>query len=168
MAEVIDDTDEYTEEDDLLFSESPGMRVFILSDAGLKTVIGILLEETDDSFLVAMPARLIDVDGNKEMESVVDVPFFRLLKSNVSILMHGFEPFRKYYNEYLKDRAKDVYPPALDFVEDELPLSETRPDLEGPSSEESGNSGSSTSGKVVKLGMSDEELAEYLSKKTRR
>lgn len=97
---------------ELLFSDKGGPRLFFMDNPSLKTVIGILVSETDDSFLVAMPARLIeDGSGYKEIKPFVPVHYIRLQKSSVTFVSYIFEPFDSIYKEYVES-AESIYPDA--------------------------------------------------------
>lgn len=71
-----------------------GPRVFVLESAMLQTLMGILISESDDSFLVALPARLVEVDEQKVAVPFIDAPYVRLQKSSVVMTCYLMDPFR--------------------------------------------------------------------------
>jgi hypothetical protein len=155
-----------TEEEELLFSAYPGPRVFTLANEALTTFTGFLLQETDDSFLVGIAAKVIEMDGGKfEVLPFGEAPYFRLLKSATMSVMYLFGDLEKPYLEYLNTKGRQIYPELNEYMEDIDPtvyapepvVVNLEGDAIGLGSEESKDS------KVI--GMSDEELKNYLTKK---
>lgn len=145
-----------TEEDVLLFSAFPGPRIFILNNATQTNMLGVLIEETDDSFLVGLPSRLLETEDGVRVEPFVRVPFLRLMKTSVSTVLYLFDIFKEKYLAYLIEHGTALYPDIRDIIED---LKEQY--LVPVESSESSKSEETT-------GMNNEKLKEYLSEKLQR
>ena len=145
------------EEDVLLFSATPGPRIFTLNNANSTTMLGVLLEETDDSFLVALPSRLIDIEGKLKVESFMAVPYIRLLKSAVLSVLFPFGSFKAMFIPYIINKGMEIYPELEDLIED------LKEELESPTQAQH-----KEQSEVVYSGMSNEELEQYLTEKFSR
>jgi hypothetical protein len=168
-AELLVEEEEIPDEEDcLLFSANPGPRIFVTCNMNVDSIIGLVLDESDDSFLVALPARMAELDQKDSEEKItimlpfIKAPYIRLLKANVGIVSYLFEPFSEPYREYVKEFGIKVFPDAQDFLDnwkdgyDEYMTEEEEQQAEQQAAEETG---------VVRLGMSDEELAKYFASK---
>ena len=62
LQEELESLEPLTEEEDLLYSEVIGPRLFMLNNAAASTLLGIIMEETEDSFLVGFPSKMLKVD----------------------------------------------------------------------------------------------------------
>jgi hypothetical protein len=119
----IDVFDDYSEEDELLYSLSMGPRIFNLNNSNGTTMLGVLMEETDDSFLVGLPSRLIQNDGVYKVEPYLPVKFARFFKNSIVSTMFLFDKFYDTYIEYLQTRGKEIFPElveSLEFNEEDL------------------------------------------------
>ncbi len=140
---------EDTEEMDLLYSQSIAARIFVLNSPPTATILGINLEENEDSFLVAIPAKLVEIQGVTKVASFLEVPYFRLMKSSVVSVIPLYGIFEEKYIEYLKEHGSDVYPELEDFI---MELHLTYPEEESEDTAEYS-------------GMCHEELESYLNEK---
>ena len=128
--------DMISEEEDLLLSLVPGPRIFTLNNTDQNTLLGVLLEETDDSFLVGLPSKMIALEGSDETVIVPYVPnkIFRLMKSAVVALMYLVEPFDEKYKEYLLQEGAELFPDVIQALsikpEESEPLNEEKSALE--------------------------------------
>jgi hypothetical protein len=115
MNEVDDD---FTDSDDLLHSRTYGPRQYYDSVDEENSVVGVMLEETNDSFLVAMPARIKSKDGHMVLtvEDSGNRPYIRLMKSAVRIVAFPAEPQRKIYVDYLIKYSPGVFPDLLEII----------------------------------------------------
>ena len=158
-----------SEEDILLYSTYSGLRIFVLNNAAMTNILGVLLDETEDSFLVGLPAVVVE---GRPVESAIEpflpVPYTRLMKSAILTLMYTFGVYQERYLEYINAKGKELYPEIDDYIEEgqgqgqylEAVLVE-QPEVAGPENlEVSLNKDSEVPEKAV--GMSDEELREYL------
>lgn len=158
MTNINDDTvlEFEVEEDSLLFSVVPGPRIFTLNNSSSTTLLGVVLEENDDSFLVGIPSRLLDSDNGMRIEPFVAVPYLRLMKSSVLSVLFLFGVFREKYLPYLIERGVELYPGIADIVDDIVRNEEIQfPEPISSEQEET----------KEKMGMTDEELKEYLEEK---
>ena len=115
MNEVDDD---FTRSDDLLHSLTYGPRQYYDSVDEENSVVGVMLEETNDSFLVAMPARIKSKDGHMVLtvEDSGNRQYIRLMKSAVRIVAFPAEPQRKIYVDYLIKYSPGVFPDLLEMI----------------------------------------------------
>lgn len=140
MIEEEDDLDEPDEnvwplsepEDNLLYSsDTLGYRVLRLTGAN-SSIVCILLREEEDSFLVALPAKLEILDnGSKNMVSILpaELSTLRIFKSSIGMIMHIYEPVKEFYNTYLKEVAPKMYPDLIDELDLDCEVPEDEEDL---------------------------------------
>lgn len=137
--------------DDLLYSTSYGTREFHSGPKGKDIIIGVILEENEDSFLVAMPVHIL----NKEQTSTFileqlsyNEPFTRLIKNSVSYVSYPEVDHDMAYIDFLQKEAKDIFPELLEMIgaedeeirqekedDDELILNPEPVQISGPSGE---------------------------------
>lgn len=100
---MTDETNELDHIDILLFSTKPGPRAFVLNDKHESNFMAILSEETEDSFLVTLPAIIIENNGVRKVEAYIkDQTYLRLGKSNVKWIMFLKPEYAKMYQGYVK------------------------------------------------------------------
>lgn len=160
------DDENVTEEDILMFSTYPGPRVIVLNDAKKTNILGLVLDETDDSFLVGLPAKAVkDKDDGYKITPLFPVPYIRMMKSSILTTMYTFDVIDVMYKEYLDTKGREIYPEVAEYIDgedvepepvaqiaaaiDDLDISLTKDETEG--------------NKV--LGMTDDELKKYLTDK---
>lgn len=158
-----------SEEDVLMFSTYSGPRVFILNDERKTNILGLVLDESDDSFLVGMPGKALqDAEGNYKIEPFVPVPYLRFLKSGILSLMYVPEPVSTIYQTYLEEKGPEIYPDIADHIEDVEAddLEEQTPGqaIVAPNEVNVSLTPDEQGGNKV-LGMTDEELRKYLTDK---
>lgn len=118
--ELMEDEDFNTEifkENDLMESIEPSPRIFMKADSNHTSLLGFVLSETPDSFLVALPSKLVEVDGVKKVDTYINVPYIRIMKSSLFSVMHPFGDFKKYFDEYLKGPGPERYPEISEEIE---------------------------------------------------
>lgn len=154
MIDDVNDDEFVSEEDSLLFSVLPGPRIFTLNNVNSTTMLGVLLEETEDSFLVGLPSRLIDSEAGLKIDPFMSVPYMRLIKNSVLSVLYPFGVFKEKYIPYLIEQGPTIYPEIADILKD-ISVSEI-PDT--PKVSENLE-------KSEISGMDQEELKEYLTEK---
>lgn len=112
----IDGEDLTDDEFDLLTSSSIGIRVFNLNNQSGTTLIGVVMFENEDSFLVALPSKLLKKDDDYKVDLYVPIDMVRLMKSNITLLSHPFSPFEEHYLEFLDTYGREVCPDIVDKV----------------------------------------------------
>lgn len=121
------------EEDELLFSTSPGPRIFNLNNATGTTLLGILIEETEDSFLVGLPSRLLDVEGEMKIDPYMPITYARFMKYSVLSVTFLFGIFLEKYVDYLKTTGRELAPDLvgrIDFDEKQEDYEELSEELD--------------------------------------
>lgn len=113
----IEPLDDVSEEDELLYSLSMGPRIFNLNNANGTTMLGVLIEETDDSFLVGLPSRLIQAEEGLKVEPYLSVKFARFFKTSIVSVMFLFDKFYDSYIEYLQTRGREIFPELIELME---------------------------------------------------
>jgi len=93
---------------DLLDSNSAmDLKMRIFNTVAGSSIIGIVQEETEDSFLVVLPAKLMlygeEPNQQKVIEPHVPLPFTRMMKSTIMIVMPIFGEYEFYYTQYVRD-----------------------------------------------------------------
>ena len=111
--------DNISEEENLLTSYFSGPRIFTINDGGDKvSLLGVVVHETEDSFLVAIPSLLVKTGEVYKIISYGQSPYFRLLKGNVSIVSHLYDKFEKYYLPYVLENGPSIYPKLAQAIEE--------------------------------------------------
>lgn len=175
------DPESITEEEDLLVTFFSGFRIFTLNNVNSTTVLGVVMTETDDSFLVALPSRLTEqaehhpdgsviVTGPPVVVPLSSEAYLRLMKNAVLGVSHMYGIFREKYLEYINTEGKKLYPEVFEYLDEEdssTQQAKDKDDFVEVTDEDvleiSLNRDSGTTQKA--LGMTDEELKEYLEKK---
>ena len=111
--------DEYEASEDLLYSITYGVRKFHLAGSWGNTILGVILEETEDSFLIAMPAMLAKEDNSYyilPIEEVCEEAYVRFLKTEFRAMSFAESELENMYTEYLRLNADDIFPELLDMI----------------------------------------------------
>lgn len=163
----VDDIPE-TEENILLYTLAVGPRVFVLNNSSMTNVLGLALDETEDSFLVGLPAILKDtIMGALSVESFTPTPYFRLLKSSVISVMYIAPPVDKMYEDYVDKKGSEIYPDLgayMDIVNQDEPSGSVEPTPIVPGDTDVSLTADEEGGNKVQ-GLADEDLKKYLMEK---
>jgi hypothetical protein len=108
--------DDFTDSEDLLNSITYGIRKFYLAGSWNDIIIGVMLEESVDSFLVALPAKITINDRMSVLEEVMETAYVRFLKSDFRAVTFASGMHRKMYIEYLMLKSPSVFPELLDMI----------------------------------------------------
>lgn len=121
--------EDFTDSEDLLNSITYGIRKFYFSGTWQDIIIGVILEETIDSFLIGMPAKL-SIEGNTHiLEEITEVAYMRFLKSEFRAVSFAADIQEKMYREYLEIKAPTLFPDILEMI-GEYSVSEVERDTE--------------------------------------
>lgn len=121
----MEDFDELPLEEELLFTPYPGIRIFSLNNNQQTTLLGILVEETDDSFLVGLPSRMVKDEKTEDLSVVPYLPatFYRLLKTSVEGVLFMEDPFLSEYHKYVvgmnRPEFEEILPILFENFEEE-------------------------------------------------
>lgn len=85
----------------------------ILNTIGGSSIMGIIEEELEDSFLVKLPARLVSEDGVVLAESYTDVCCMRFFKYALFATAPIYGQFEKYYLQYILTEGLSTHPDAV-------------------------------------------------------
>ena len=121
---------EYEASDDLLYSTTYGVRKFHLAGAWGDVLLGVMLEETVDSFLIAIPARLYQEADSyfiKTIEDISEEPFVRFMKSEFRAISFAEGIHEKMYLEYLRTKAGTIFPDLLEMIGEDAHGDENEP-----------------------------------------
>lgn len=122
------------EEIDLLESFDVGPRIFVLNNASGTTLLGVVLVETKDSFLVGLPSRMLDVGGSYVIEPFISAPYTRILKSSVTSVSYLVGVFEEPFLAYIEENFDKALPNYVDVLD----LSPRTPSLEDILSDKGG------------------------------
>lgn len=88
----------------------PKCRCFYLVDG--KVVFGVAILETEDSFLVGAPARMVrpSPDSDIEVDPLYDSSVIRVLKASVALVTVVSHKFRFLYLDYLSEAGSKLLP----------------------------------------------------------
>lgn len=110
------DDDDFTKSDDLLYSITYGIRKFYFSGSWNDAIIGVILEENNDSFLIALPARIV-IEGNLSlMEAITNLPCMRFLKGDIRAVNFCEGVHNEMYIEFLTLNSPNTFPGLLDMI----------------------------------------------------
>lgn len=98
------------EEDNILYTTYEGPRAVVLNNSSFTLILCTIMQESDDSFLVRMPAKMITEDNSIKATSFVLNPSVRLLKSSILMVTDVREPFLTPYMDYLKTEGIKYFP----------------------------------------------------------
>lgn len=108
------------EEEELMESiDGPGVRIFSMATSN-RSIIGIVISENSDSFLVAMPCVVMkdtSKDNAPVVRSYLPVPFFRLMKSSIENICFAFAIFKDLYLEYLEHEGYESQPSMQEIID---------------------------------------------------
>lgn len=114
--------DELTDEEiELMTTPYVDLRLFNLNNATGSSVMGIAISETDDSFLVGLPCRLLRLaNGELQVGQYVPVKLTRLFKHGLISITEIFGEFLEYYTAYLKNKGLVEHPEFKKYFGEEL------------------------------------------------
>ena len=110
------ENDEFTDSEDLLNSLTYGIRKFYFSGTWDDIILGVILEETIDSFLIGMPAKLSTKGNTHTLEEMTEVPYMRFLKSEFRAVSFIAGIQEKMYREYLEIKSPELFPDLLEMI----------------------------------------------------
>ena len=104
MKQVIELTDNFQSD------KYPKCRCFYLVDG--KVVFGVSIIETEDSFLVGAPARMVRSTPGSDIvvDPIYDLPIIRILKASVALVTVVSHKFRFLYLDYLSETGVKLLP----------------------------------------------------------
>lgn len=108
--------DDVTDSEDLLFSTFYGIRIFHFSGSWDNIMLGVVLEEIDDSFLVALPASVAKDNNSLVLTGFSHVPYMRFMKSEFRALSQPTKNMEEAYVSFLEKEAKSVFPDLLSLI----------------------------------------------------
>lgn len=74
------------------------------------SLMSVVLEESYDSFLVALPSRLMALEAQRMVEPHMPVKLARIMKSAVITVIPCYGEFEFFYIEYLLNTGKKEFP----------------------------------------------------------
>ena len=113
---------EAIEEDEqvLLYSDFPEVRMisFPKDTDEQATIVAVIQEETEDSFLVRMPVRMAGnpSSGQITVVSFTPLPYLRVMKSSIKLVMPIWEPLYPAYVQYLAKEGIRHFPQILNDI----------------------------------------------------
>lgn len=114
-------------ESDLLDTIYEGPRIIVMNSDEDPTLVGVVMDENQDSFLVRLLSRMVSVDGgDPEIKPYILSHSSRIFKTSVKMLLPLTEPFYGPYIKYLETEGVKHFPNLLDdiFLPDELEAKE--------------------------------------------
>lgn len=97
--------------DDILNHEQAvDLKLRIFNTVASSSIIAIVIKETEDSFLVGLPCRLMANGDKRLIEPQMPVRFARFMKPTILYITPCFGEFEIFYIRYLLDQGKEQYP----------------------------------------------------------
>lgn len=118
--------DIYTSEPELMGEDLYRPRIVILNTIAGSSLMCMVLEESDDSFLIALPAKLLRNEDKQTMEidPYLPVPYARFMKSGILFITPIFGTFEYLYLKYLLAHGIEEYPRG--FCEEDIKVLKAR------------------------------------------
>ncbi len=107
--------DIYSSKEELMGSKLERPRLLILNTISGSSLMCVVLDESQDSFLIALPAKLLSNDskGTVEVDPYLPVPYSRFFKNSILFITPLFGTFEYLYIKYLLNDGLNSYPDAL-------------------------------------------------------
>lgn len=101
-----------TQPEDLVdHNNSKDMNMRILNTLSGSSLLCIIMEELDDSFLVALPCKLMAYgETNRVVEPYMPVRFVRFFKPTIMAVIPIFGEFEHFYTKWLLDNGNNLFP----------------------------------------------------------
>lgn len=100
--------------DDILDHENASdLKLRIFNTVAGSSILAIVLRETEDSFLVGLPCRLLASKDKKLIEPQMPVRFARFMKPTILYVTPCFGEFEIFYIKYLLGEGKLQYPEVI-------------------------------------------------------
>lgn len=105
----------FSSQDELMGSITNRPKLVILNTISGSSLMSLILRESDDSYLVALPAKLLSVEetGDVEVDPYLPVPYARFFKTSILFVTPIFGTFEYLYLKYLLTEGIEDYPEAL-------------------------------------------------------
>lgn len=99
-----------TDELELLgeFEDESKLQLRIINNLAGSSILAIVMFETDDSFLVVAPSRLVVYGEIAKVEPYVPLPYARFFKSTLLSMTPVFNEFETKYLAYLLENANTL------------------------------------------------------------
>jgi hypothetical protein len=118
MTDIKDD--EYVESEDLLYSYTYGVRLLHTGGKKDEIIIGIMLEETDDSFLIGMAASISRSEKDRDLiilEQVANgIAYLRFMKTSFRAVSFPSPDYEEAYLHFLKSESPKIFPELLNLI----------------------------------------------------
>lgn len=112
--------DDFTNSEDLLNSITYGIRKFYFSGSWDNIILGVVLEETIDSFLVALPVKLTIKENISELEEILEVPYVRFLKTDFRAVTFVAGLHKAMYIKYITIKSPSEFPELLNMIGEDV------------------------------------------------
>lgn len=100
-----------TTPDDLMdHNNSSDLNLRILNTLSGSSLLCAIMEEHEDSFLVALPCKLVTYGDVRAIEQYIMFPFMRIPKPAILGIIPCFGEFEKYYVEWLLQNGNNQFP----------------------------------------------------------
>lgn len=119
------DDDDFTKSEDLMESLTYGIRKLYFSGSWIEAAIGVMLDESPDSFLVGLPAIVSIEDTKSILSAMNDMPYMRFMKADIRAVSFVEGIHRDMYLEYLAINSPKVFPEIMEIIGEE-PTSSSR------------------------------------------
>src|SRR5437870_2152032 len=97
--------------DDLVNHNAAGdLRLRIFNTLSGNSILAIVMKETEDSFLVALPSKLMAIQDKRAIEPYMPIRFCRFFKPTIISAIPCFGEFEVFYTQYLLEQGAQQYP----------------------------------------------------------
>jgi hypothetical protein len=153
--------EDYNESDDLLYSQVYGIRKLYFKGSWNEILLGVILDETPESFLIAMPVLLETKDEGfllKSIPGLQEEPYIRFLKSEFRAVSFAEGIQEGMYVKYLELKSPDIFDNLLELIGLEDSGSENETAMEVKELHEEHTRVENHTGTVVNNGFTNEQI----------
>lgn len=111
-----EEEEQITASEDLMDSLLYGIRMFYFSGSWSEVMLGVMLEENEDSFLVAMPAPVEKREEGIKLVGITYVPYIRFMKTEFRGVSEPTSILRESYLKFLVENSDSVFPGLMDMI----------------------------------------------------
>ncbi len=95
-------------------NKSTDLNLRIMNILSGSSLLCVVMEELSDSFLVALPCKLVAYKDKKAVEPYLPVQFVRIMKPTVLMVMPCFGEFEAFYIDWLLVNGNNLFPEFID------------------------------------------------------
>lgn len=116
MANTPPRDNDFTKSEDLMGSLTYGIRKLYLAGSWKEIVVGVTLDESDDSVLLGLPVVLSVENDVPVLRAIDSLPFIRFIKTDIRAVSFAEGMLLDMYLQYLVTNSPKVFPELLEII----------------------------------------------------